>query len=55
MRPNPQFPVDLVTFTEAMLNGKLYFHAVTGVAVCQMDIQMNIYKYWQMQSRKNIY
>ena len=25
MRPNPQFPADLVTFTEKMLNGKLRF------------------------------
>ena len=27
-RPNPQFPVDLVTFTEEILNGKLHFCAV---------------------------
>ena len=25
MLPNPQFPADLVTFTEEPLNGKLYF------------------------------
>ena len=25
MRPNPQFPVDLVTFTEEIFNGKLHF------------------------------
>ena len=25
MWPNPQFPPDLVTFTEEMLNGKLHF------------------------------
>ena len=25
MWPNPQFPGDLVTFTEEILNGKLYF------------------------------
>ena len=25
MLPNPQFPADLVTFTEEMLNGKLHF------------------------------
>ena len=24
MWPNPQFPADLVTFTEEILNGKLY-------------------------------
>ena len=28
MWPNPQFPVDLVTFTEEILNGKLHFCAV---------------------------
>ena len=25
MWPNPQFPSDLVTFTEEILNGKLHF------------------------------
>ena len=25
MWPNPQFPADLVTFTEEILNGKLHF------------------------------
>ena len=25
MGPNPQFPADLVTFTEEILNGKLHF------------------------------
>ena len=25
MWPNPQFPADLITFTEEILNGKLYF------------------------------
>ena len=25
MRPYPQFPADLVTFTEEILNGKLHF------------------------------
>ena len=25
MWPNPQFPVDLVTFNEEILNGKLHF------------------------------
>ena len=25
MRPNPQFPADLVTFTEEILYGKLHF------------------------------
>ena len=30
MWQNPQFPTDLVTFTEEILNGKLHFYAVTG-------------------------
>ena len=25
MRPNPQFPSDLASFTEEILNGKLHF------------------------------
>ena len=29
MWQNPQFPADLVTFTEEILNGKLPFYAVT--------------------------
>ena len=29
MWPNPQFPVDLVTFTEQILNGNFIFCAVT--------------------------
>ena len=28
MWPNPQFPADLVTFTEETLDGKLHFFAV---------------------------
>ena len=32
MWPNPQFPADLVTFTEEILNGKLHFCAVKSVA-----------------------
>ena len=30
MWPNPQFPADLVTFTEEILNGKLDFCAETN-------------------------
>ena len=30
MWPNPQFPSNLVTFTEKTLNGKRYFCAVLG-------------------------
>ena len=25
MRPNPEYPADLLTFTEEILNGKLHF------------------------------
>ena len=32
MSPNPQFPVDLVTFTEEILNGKLHFLCSTSYA-----------------------
>ena len=32
MSPNPQFPVDLVTFTEEILNGKLHFLCSTSHA-----------------------
>ena len=28
MWPNPQFPADMVTFTEEILNGKLFFFSV---------------------------
>ena len=28
MWPNPQFPANLITFTEEILNGKLHFSAV---------------------------
>ena len=31
MWPNPQFPADLVTFTEEILNGDFIFCAVTKV------------------------
>ena len=30
MLPNPQFPANLVTFKEEILNGKLHFSAVLG-------------------------
>ena len=33
MWPNPQFPADLVTFTEEVLNGKLHFCAVLACDV----------------------
>ena len=36
MWPNPQFPADLVTFTEEILNGKLHF-LLSG----RVDSEMN--------------
>ena len=30
MWPNPEFPADVVTFTEEILNGKLYFCCSVG-------------------------
>ena len=33
MWPNPQFPTDLVTFTEEILNGKLHFLCSVSVAI----------------------
>ena len=35
MWPNPQFPADLVTFTEEILHGKLYF--LSGVKFFKSD------------------
>ena len=37
MLPNPQKTVDLVTFTEEILNGKLHFCAVNIVATQKFD------------------
>ena len=31
MSPNPQFPADLLTFTEEILNGKIHFFDVNLV------------------------
>ena len=31
MWPHPQFPADLVAFTEEHLNGKLHFFAVSDI------------------------
>ena len=38
MWPDPQFPADLVTFTEEMLNGKLHFFAVIVMNLAQIDL-----------------
>ena len=39
MWPNPQFPENLVTFTEKILNGKLHF--LCSVFVNKMEIKQN--------------
>ena len=39
MSPNPQFPADLVTFTEEILNGKLYF-LCSVICVSTYDLTM---------------
>ena len=31
MRQNPQFPADLVTFAEEILNGKLHFLCIVAI------------------------
>ena len=42
MRPNPQETVDLVTFTEEILNGKLHFCAVTDIYFLHSDYLFKI-------------
>ena len=37
MWPNSQFPVDLVTFTEEILNGKPHFYAVQESVQSQQE------------------
>ena len=37
MWPNPQFPADLVTFTEEILNGKLHFLR-SAIKFCLHDV-----------------
>ena len=37
MWPNPEFPEDLVTFTEEIRNGKLHFFVLwAGSGICQI-------------------
>ena len=38
MRPNPQFPADLLTFTEEILNTKLYF--LCGERLMNVDLNI---------------
>ena len=44
MRPNPQIPADLITFTEEILNGKLYF-------LCSARI---VFKCWKVEVNRSI-
>ena len=46
MRPNPQETVDLVTFTEEILNGKLHFYAVINAFLLHVRFKIlhKIYK-----------
>ena len=40
MRPNTQFPADLITFTKEILNGKLHWITITNkqwIAVTNFD------------------
>ena len=41
MWPNPQFPADLVTFTEEILNGKLHFLCSEIYDVFWTSLQLN--------------
>ena len=53
MWPNPQFPADLVTFPEEILNGNLIFCAVSYVAVfstpksSKIERLENVKPYWK--------
>ena len=38
MRENPQFPADLVTFTEEVLNGKLHFLCSKDASGCLSEM-----------------
>ena len=42
MRPNPQFPPDLVTFTREILNGKLHFLGSVGPFVRTIKLSNSI-------------
>ena len=44
MWPNPQFPADLVTFTEEILNVKLYF-----LYSVRLDSYQDL-SYWQLRA-----
>ena len=57
MWPDPQFPADLVTFTEEMLNGKHHFlvptsiwkYAIWIVRVSQVNVFITQFDFYQNQ------
>ena len=49
MWPNPQFPADLVSFTEKTLNGKLFFCAV-GMMSLNYQIDQILYQIFRIPS-----
>ena len=53
MWPNPQFCVDLVTFTEEIINEKLHFLCIVPIAVTNISImkvsEENCYKLKSME------
>ena len=55
--PNPQFPVDLFTFTEKILNGKLYFLCSDNFKIANMHLQKMLLKknkpYFEEELGKN--
>ena len=48
MLPNPQFPADLVTFTEEILNGKLHF-------LCSVILCMNFLSSLQTTHKNEVF
>ena len=51
MSPNPQFPADLVTLAEEILNGKLHFLCRVDLASLKSDIdKLDIDKLDKVQS-----
>ena len=50
---NPRFPADLVTFTEEILNGKLYFLCSVSKTNSQHKTQTSIVQELDIQNNKN--
>ena len=50
MRPNPQFPADMVTLTEEILNGKLHFLCSVNI---KFGITAEIQRRWNKKDRNN--